>query len=542
MPYKRRLRKRSAKRRSRPYSNALSKSLKSLASSIRGSKPRSAAQQRRAEAAKIRRQALKMMADEQNAAMVQPLLAAAKAQADAAPAPLSNKDIFKSGRVRGRGGYWGKMFGDWLGGLTGNSTIKSLMSSAFDSAGDYLAGAVPGGNLIAAGSEALHKSISGSGDYTINDAMSHAVPSFGGGEVDHIRVRSREYLGPISGSSDFKLDSRLLINPGNHAAFPQLAKLAAHYQQYIMKGLIFYYKTTSSVAVNTADPALGQVIMAFNYDATEPSYSSKAEMLQSQYCSAGAPCQDIVHGVECAPFTNGSEVKRIRHGDPSENISDPLNTDLGTFQLAVEGTNLAATRVGELWVTYDCVLIKSRDSKGSEVPLYDATFSGDAVVGPFETLVQQRFNTIGMEPSSDNAFYDQPTTLVFPRFMDDGKYLLQWQLINPAPSDPITGQDFAVVQNLEYGLRYPTFNTRGCTITSISNRPDGDMLYNGSGVNILPSLAAKAVATYIVDIRTTITQPVAMIKVNLNETVWPVNKSSGQTRIIISRIPDLLSV
>lgn len=481
----------------------------------------------------LRREAMKLLANDQSGQTLSLLQNARAAQAKAA-ASADPKSIF------GRGGYWGRMFGDWLGGLTGNATIKNWAGSAFDSAGDYIADSIPGGNLLAGGAQALHQSISGRGDYTVSDAMSRSVPSFGGGEVDHVRVRSREYLGPISGSSDFKLVARLLINPGNHTAFPQLAKLAAHFQQYIMRGCVFYYKTTSSVAVNTADPALGQVVLAANYDASEPSYASKAEMMQSQYCSAGVPSQDIVHGIECAAFSNGSEVKRIRHGEPAEFMADPLNTDVGTFQLAVEGTNAAATRIGELWVTYDVLLIKSKDSKGSEVPLFDATFQGTSAA-PLGALTQ-RVNTLGVVVEDPGLpFYAANRTLVFPRFLDDGKYHMSIDLISPTVPD-VNGNVAGLVSAGTYAFRMPTIDTLGCSIVRFSPGNAAEHVF--ADLDSQLTMSSVQSAHYIVDVRTTISNPIAMIRFGaggLGDLAWPLHQNNGRIRVVISRVPDLLA-
>lgn len=528
-------------RKSYRGSRGLSGVLKSLGKSIRRSSYPAEYAQNKRRTRQIRRQSMKLLRS--GDPLAAQLISRAQSVVDD---PANAYNPTDPRRVFGRGGYWGKMFGNWLGGLTGNSTIKSLASSAFDSAGDFIADSIPGGNLIAGGAEQLHKSISGRGDYSMSSSMSQSVPNFGGGEVDHVRIRSREYLGPISGSSDFKLVGRLLLNPGNHAAFPQLAKMAAHYQQYIMRGCVFYYKSTSSLATNTADPALGQVILAMNYDASEPSYASKAEMLQSQYCSSGAPAQDVVHGVECAAFSNGSEVKRIRHGDPSENFADPLNTDVGTFQIAVEGTNPLATRIGELWVTYDVMLIKGKDSKGSEIPLTDVTCTSFSSDVQFDYLVQPSFkvNTLAMEVESSSV-------LSFPRFIDDGQYLMT---IYQAANLSSTSLFIKSLCNLDrYHLAFPQITGIGCTVRCSNNTVGSSCSIGSLEVGDSVWLAPKPSATFIVDVRTNISNPVAKLVFSSNiysppssPIVFPVDSvgpalTNGQTRIVIHRVPDLLS-
>jgi len=349
---------------------------------------------------------------------------AAKQVLVAAGAPQDPMDTSDPTKVFGRGGYWGRMFGNWLGGLTGNSTIRSLSTSAFDSAGDYLADRIPGGNLLASGAEALYKAASGRGEYHLQDGSgSSLVPSFAGGTQDSIRIRSREYLGPVQGSAPLRID-QLLINPGDQVTFPKLSKLAMHYQQYIMNGCIFYYKTTSGISTNSADTAIGQVIMAMNYDSSEPAYTTKQDLMSAQYSNSGFPAQDIAHGIECAPFTNGSEVKRIRHGDSSDAKADSLNTDVGRFFLAVEGTNAAATRIGELWVTYDVTLLKSRDSRGAEVTSFRAS-GANAPAASLFTNLSTTYNTMGVTLNGNQ--------IVFPKYIDPGVYRIEIQTIQGPP-------------------------------------------------------------------------------------------------------------
>lgn len=347
--------------------------------------------------------------------------------------PYTDLDPEDPKRVFGRGGYWGRMLGGFLGGLTGNSTIKSLATSAFDKAGDYIADAIPGGNLMASGAEALHRAVTGSGDYNMSDDMSmsmadisQSVPSFGGGSTDHVRIRSREYLGPVLGSAPLRIDN-FLINPGDSVTFPKLSKLAQFYQQYIINGCIFYYKTTSGISTNSADTAIGQVHMAMNYDSGEPLYTTKQDLVGSQYSNSGMPSQDVAHGIECAAFTNGAEVKRIRHGDSGDAKADPLATDQGRFYLAVEGTNAAATRIGELWVTYDVTLIKSRDSKGGEcASAHFLRLGNQTSTSLFNGAVAQ-YDTIGLSMTGN--------VITFPKYIEPGKYRIElW--ITPTASPP----------------------------------------------------------------------------------------------------------
>lgn len=497
----------SARRRSARSSSGLKSLSRTLSRALNP-----AVQQRAAVAAQrraLRRKALKFLAT--HPAEAQQVMSAAKAAEPDSMQVEDPKAIF------GRGGYWGRMLGGFLGGLTGNSTIKSLATSAFDKAGDYIADRIPGGNLLASGAEALYKAASGRGDYTLGDS-SQIVPSFAGGSMDHVRIRSREYLGPILGSAPLRIDN-FVLNPGDTVTFPKLSKLAQFYQQYIMNGCIFYYKSTSGISTNSADTAIGQIHMAMNYDSGEPLYTSKQDLVGSQYANSGLPAQDIVHGVECAAFTNGSEVKRIRHGDSGDAKADPLATDQGRFYIAVEGTNAAATRLGELWVTYDVSLIKSRDSKGGEVAAARGKIDNATAAALFGSSLPWYYNTIGCQ-----AFGNQ---LVFNKYSEPGLYKIV--IRTQSSGQPATG-------NSVWIWNPPAITTMtGGTV--VRNRTESNgMMMDISAISFYP---LEWSAEYYIKID--VGAGVSTITVTFSDNMMIFNNTNFNfVELFVTRVPDAL--
>lgn len=505
-------RSQSARRRSARSSSGL----KSFASSLtRALNPAyQAAQAKRLQARQQRRAALKYLAS--NPAVAKDVVE----KATAASRDPNAMEVESARQVFGRGGYWGSLLGGLLGGLTGNSTIKGIASSIGDKAGDFISDRLGLGGF-ASGAEAAHKAVggwlpfglSGRGDYSMGGDSSQIVPSFGGGASDNIRIRSREYLGPVLGSSPLRID-HLLVNPGDATTFPKLSKMAMFYQQYIMNGCIFYYKSTSGMSTNSADTAIGQLHMAADYDTSNPLYSSKQDLVGSQYHNACLPSQHAMHGIECAAFTNGTEVKRVRHGD--ELNVDPMTTDVGRFYIAVEGTNAAASRIGELWVTYDVTLIKSRDSKGAEVVgarIEHPNSSNLDLLGS----AKPQYNTLGIAVNNN--------TISFPKYVEPGVYMMVLTLHKNtavAPAGVVNVWQPPLLEN-ELGLNI--LQNRIENFETIASNPT--------------AWPAHFSAYYLISIDQGAGVPVVSVKFNnsaivLNDTVF------DSTSLFITRMPDAM--
>jgi len=231
------------------------------------------------------------------------------------------------------------------------ATIGSL-------AGEALAPGIGGrwGGLIGRGGAAIWNRITGHGDYSVvSNTLVHPgepVPSFGD---DSIRVKRREYLGDVMGSTEF-VSQRYPINPGLASTFPWLSTLASNYEQYKINGLIFEFVSTSANALNSTNTALGKIVMATNYNAVEPPFPNVRYMLATKFSNYGMPSSNLPHAIECAPGTTPTECLFVRSGAPALG-SDLRLYDLADFQLATEGMQ-ATANIGGLWVSYDITLMK----------------------------------------------------------------------------------------------------------------------------------------------------------------------------------------
>lgn len=238
-----------------------------------------------------------------------------------------------------------------LGGL-GGSAVGGLI-------GMPTGGAAVGNSLGAALSKWL-----GSGDYTVGTNTivkktlkgSDTVPMMHG-EGQSIVVRHKEYLGEVLGSTTFRVNQSFELNPGVSTTFPWLAGVAAHFQEYRIRGLVYHYVPTSGSAINSTNPALGSVLLQTSYRSNDSPPTSKVEML-NEYCSnESVPSEPFAHPVECDPRENPFNVQYVRTGAVPSGDS-VLLYDLGTTHVAVSGQASNDTVLGDLWVTYEIELKK----------------------------------------------------------------------------------------------------------------------------------------------------------------------------------------
>jgi hypothetical protein len=234
------------------------------------------------------------------------------------------------------------------GALTGASIGNSLLPG--------IGGAV--GGLLGAGAGLLYKTISGSGAYTIKEntlIRAAPVPSFG---PSCIRIRHREYIGDIISSSTagaFSLTS-FALNPGLVLSFPWLALIAANYEEYKFNGLVFEFVSTSSNALNSTNTALGKVVMATDYNASNTLFTTIEQMLTTEFSNYSKPSESILHAIECSADQKPMLLSYIRTGSLSS--GDIKMYDLGNTQIATYGMQGTSVNVGSLWVTYDITLCK----------------------------------------------------------------------------------------------------------------------------------------------------------------------------------------
>lgn len=203
-------------------------------------------------------------------------------------------------------------------------------------------------------------SIFGVGDYVVksNTLINANNPPLVINTPSGTIVRHREYICDILSSTAFTVTS-FPINVGISTTFPWLAGIAQSFEQYEMRGIIFEFKSLSGRALNSTNTALGNVIMATEYDATKPAFTDKRSMENYTYSTNADPGTDAMHPVECAGDVTPLRTMYVRNAGVVAS-TDLRFSDLGLFQVATVGMQTAGFITGELWVTYEVELLKPR--------------------------------------------------------------------------------------------------------------------------------------------------------------------------------------
>jgi hypothetical protein len=272
-------------------------------------------------------------------------------------------------------------------------------------AGSSLLGFGPSvGSELADSAHRLFKSVTGYGDYKVKNntlITDNGAPIFKPEDrVMHIRHRefvTDVYSGPDldNGATKFNTYLKYAINPANPGLFPWLSTIARNFQQFRFRGLLFSFESKSGYGVSSTNTTLGTVIIATDY-IVKPSYllptitpfNNKQEMEAHEFCTSSIPTSNMLHPIECAPSEQLMQhhnvvVKRFEEREDIK-FYYPCMTQISTVGMQKEKINL-----GELWVSYDIELLKTRkdDTKASSHYFLNGTYAG----GYFPPIVVNKY-------------------------------------------------------------------------------------------------------------------------------------------------------
>ena len=336
----------------------------------------------------------------------------------------------RSSRRYGRGGYWGDWVGRKLGGYFGLGDLGGRIGSW---GGDRLQ------SWLGLGSYA--KRASGYGGYydsqigaTYEHDQDIPIMSNPGGTDGPVVIRHREYIGDVNSTgSGFNIAYKLGINPGLIGSFPWLAAVANSFTQWRCQGMIFHFKSTSGALSTTQ--ALGEIVMACNYDVGNPDFSSKQQMLNEVFSISKVPSLDAECPVECDPAqTSNVGMFYVRPGEvPGKDLRF---YDVGTFYVATQG-QASACILGELWVTYQIALYKPQLIAGPGIGTFTHmvlhTVNAASPLGTTQTIYDNWLNlsvTVGYN------------TLEFPAGSPLGCYYLSFSRCSSAVGRTLGDRDF----------------------------------------------------------------------------------------------------
>lgn len=271
------------------------------------------------------------------------------------------------------------------------STIKDVGTSLFKSGLPLLMGAgdYKEGELIQVAPQPQSNSLLA----TISNGRAGTDVPFMHSTGNSARITHREYIGDIySSTAEFSAVS-FEINPGMNETFPWLSPIANQYTGYRLLGAVAEFVSEGSEYTNSA--GLGYVAMAAQYNVVDPPFTTKRDMLNSQFGSAAKPSKSFPMWLECKPQFLIEDSFFIRSGSVPAS-ADPRLYDLARLNVAVGGNTVSDVIIGELWLTYDVELILpiSTLHKVPNMTFCDYTCTGVTNASPFGTnqVKQSRTN------------------------------------------------------------------------------------------------------------------------------------------------------
>lgn len=159
----------------------------------------------------------------------------------------------------------------------------------------------------------------------------------------------KEFIADILSNTGAYTNVVYAINPGQASTFPWLNKEALLYEKYMFTSLQFSYLTETN---EFATVAVGKVILAVDYDASDSPPSTKNQVENSEPNATCAPYQNCV--LSCRPSDiNGSIGWHYVRPAGLPGASDIKTYDCGNLNVGVSGNGGSnGTKIGELWVRY----------------------------------------------------------------------------------------------------------------------------------------------------------------------------------------------
>lgn len=230
---------------------------------------------------------------------------------------------------------------------------------------------------------------------------------------DQCRIRHRELIASVTGSTAFTVANTLSINPGLAASFPWLSVMAQAWEEYEFTSLKYCYYTRTGTNVP------GSVMMAIDYDAADAAPAT--EQIASSYEGVveDAPWKDICCNARRLSMTGPAKKHYTRNSALAANL-DIKTYDVGNFFLmTVDGT---AVPWGKLWVEYDVTFTLPQLPSSGALALLGGRVTG----GTAQTAANPFGTAPVVDAQSQGISMDVTSTLTFAL---PGTYVLTYNLI-----------------------------------------------------------------------------------------------------------------
>jgi hypothetical protein len=204
--------------------------------------------------------------------------------------------------------------------------------------------------------------ITGHGDYTVQSNSltnpGQQIPSFDSQGRHCVRVKHREYIGDLTGSTSPFTNVSYSFNPGNKYLFPWLSTIANNFEEYAWSGAVVELRSISGVSVGSTNEALGYQAMGAEYNASLPAFVSKLQLENSEFSVSGPPSANVLLPIECKRSETAIGELYVNNGGiPSG--QDARLYDHCLLNIAC-GNQQAAYKISEIWISYDVVLYKPK--------------------------------------------------------------------------------------------------------------------------------------------------------------------------------------
>jgi len=158
-----------------------------------------------------------------------------------------------------------------------------------------------------------------------------------------MRVKHREYIGDVTGTSIFGISS-YAINPGLSTTFAWLPSIARNYESYRFHKLCIEYETQKSANTD------GSVMIAIAFDASDAAPTNKQQLMSFHNAVRSAAWAECKYEASSADLTKFGSSRFVRSGALSAN-QDIKTFDVGNLFVATQGCPIAS--IGELYLSYD---------------------------------------------------------------------------------------------------------------------------------------------------------------------------------------------
>ncbi len=297
------------------------------------------------------------------------------------------------------------------------------------------------------------------------------------------RITHREYMGDVSMTTVFSVVS-FPIDVTNSKSFPWLSSFAPEFQEWKLLGCVYEFKSLSANAISGTVAGMGSVSLSCRYDVSEPVPVSKAEALNSLAAVSCKPSEDMLFAIECDPEETPTQPLYVTTKFPST-PPDPHFYQFGQLDVITSGASNPYLGAGELWVTYDVLLLKPRVSK----------FSGFSHLTLQHTEVKsaQPIDGVWVDNSLNLAISPGFDSLIFPLAIEPGtSFLVQYNLpasASTAYNVVLTG-GLVTSPTLESGSTY-FFENFGTDLSMTFS-----VYYDGSGTPSVPPTLQLTTGTF----------------------------------------------